>query len=292
MDSGLAAYETALRAHFTPGKESAAAARGARASGRLRAGMGGVSRAPAISLDLDHWWPAASPFEVIVGAILVQNTAWSNAAQAIAALRGAKRLSLAGIRELSEAELGELIRSSGFWRQKARRLRGFVTWLDAAHGGRLDRLFAQPTAAAREQLLALEGIGEETADTILLFAGDHARFVMDAYTRRVLVRHQLPAERAWVEAAVPSVHGRNAARHYRHLHALLVETAKRYCRKRAPDCGACPLAPLLPAGAYPPQAKRHAQPRLGAMGPPSRGEHKRDARPRRANPRARPRAHQ
>lgn len=212
MGSGLAAYEQALHAHF------------------------------ASRLDLDHWWAASSRLEVIVGAILVQNTAWGNVEKAIAALRGAKRLSLAGLRALSEAELGELIRSSGFWRQKARRLRGFVLWLEATHGGSLDRLFAQPTAVVRAQLLELEGIGEETADAILLFAGSHPSFVMDAYTRRILTRHQLPTERTWVEAEFPP-----EARRYRHLHGLLVETAKRYCRKRAPDCRGCPLESLLPA---------------------------------------------
>lgn len=195
----------------------------------------------ASGLDLDHWWPAATPFEVIVGAILVQNTAWGNVEKAMAALRGAKRLSLAGIRALSAEELGPLIRSSGFWRQKARRLRGFVGWLDAAHGGSLDRLFAQPTARARAQLLALEGIGEETADAILLFAGGHASFVMDAYTRRIFERHHLPFERAWIERELG-----HDARRFRHAHALMVETAKRYCRKQTPECGQCPLGELLP----------------------------------------------
>jgi len=194
--------------------------------------------------DWDRWWPARSRFEVIAGAMLVQNTNWSNVVKALGVLRAAGRLSPAGVRELSEAELGRLIRSSGCWRQKAKRLKGFVTWLDGAHGGSLGRLFAQPTAVAREQLLSLHGIGEETADAILLFAGGHPSFVMDAYTRRILERHGLPASRAWVEAGVP-----REARVYRHLHAHLVETAKQYCRKSAPDCHLCPLQPLLVARA-------------------------------------------
>jgi endonuclease-3 related protein len=211
MEARLTAHESALIDHFASG------------------------------LDLDHWWPAATRFEVIVGAFLVQNTGWSNVEKAIAELRGAKRLSLAGIRELSEEELGALIRSSGFWRQKARRLLGFVRWLDEVHGGSLDRLFSLPAAQARAQLLALEGIGEETADAILLFAGGHPSFVVDAYTRRIFTRHHLPLDRAGIERAL----GHDATR-FRHLHAVLVETAKRYCRKQAPDCGRCPLGGLLP----------------------------------------------
>jgi len=175
MASELERYFEALRAHFVPG------------------------------LDLDTWWPAAGRFEIIVGAILVQNTAWTNVAKAIASLRSAGRLSVAGIRDLGEAELGALIRSSGCWRQKAKRLAGFVAWLDRTYGGDLDRLFAQPTPRLRAELLELHGIGEETADAILLFAGRQPSFVLDAYTRRILERHQLPAQRAWIEASLRPV---------------------------------------------------------------------------------------
>jgi len=192
--------------------------------------------------DPDTWWPARSRFEVIAGAILVQNTAWTNVTRALASLRAAGRLSLSGIRGLDEAELGLLIRSAGCWRQKARRLRGFVLWLDACHQGSLRRMFAQPTSRLRTQLLALDGIGEETADAILLFAGNHPSFVLDAYTRRILQRHHLPADRAALEAALPP-----QPRLYRHLHALFVEAAKRYCRKLQPDCARCPLRPFLPS---------------------------------------------
>ncbi|MGH9476609.1 MAG: endonuclease III domain-containing protein [Terriglobales bacterium] len=189
-------------------------------------------------LDLERWWPAHSRFEMIAGALLVQNTRWTNVVLALAALKGSGKLSLAGVRGLSEAELGRLIRSSGAWRQKARRLKGFVAWLDATHGGSLHRLFSQPTAEARRQLLALEGFGPETTDAVLVFAGRHARFIVDAYTRRIFGRHRL-ALAAATAAALP-------ARQCRDLHALLVETAKRYCRKHHPDCGHCPLQPLLP----------------------------------------------
>src|SRR5690348_8636085 len=137
---------------------------------------------------LDHWWPGRTRFEVIASAILVQNTAWTNAQRALAELRRTGKLSLAGVRGTGEAELGALVRSSGCWRQKARCLKTFVDWLDQCHGGSLARLFAQPTHVARGQLLALHGIGEETADAILLFAGGHPVLVWDAYTRRILAR--------------------------------------------------------------------------------------------------------
>ncbi|MGH9481362.1 MAG: endonuclease III domain-containing protein, partial [Terriglobales bacterium] len=161
-------------------------------------------------LDLDRWWPGRSRWEVIVGAILVQNTAWTNVAKAIATLRAARRLSRARLGGLTEAELGALIRSSGFWRQKSRCLRGFALWLSNAHRGSLRRLFAQPTFEVRRQLLALPGIGPETADAILLFAGGHPSFILDNYTRRIFQRHRLPAERAWIEAALPPASGARA----------------------------------------------------------------------------------
>ncbi|TAN22083.1 MAG: endonuclease III domain-containing protein [Acidobacteria bacterium] len=202
-----AAYERAMRAHFA-------------------------------ALDLDHWWPARSQFEMIAGALLVQNTNWANVQMALSSLSTAGKLSLAGVRSLSEAELGRLIRSAGTWRQKARRLRGFVLWLDRTHRGSLQQLFTQPTERARQQLLALEGIGEETADAILTFAGGRARFINDAYTRRIFARHGLT-----IDAARQTITEPRACRDW---HALLVETAKRYCRKQMPDCAACPLGGLLP----------------------------------------------
>ena len=137
-----------------------------------------------------HWWPAETPFEVIVGAILTQNTSWTNVERALASLRAARRLSVAGIREAPLPKLEELIRSSGYFRQKARRLKNFVAFLDARYGGSLERMFATPTKQLRAELLELNGIGPETADSILLYAGNHAIFVVDAYTRRILERHE------------------------------------------------------------------------------------------------------
>src|SRR5271166_2540561 len=137
-----------------------------------------------------HWWPAETPFEVIVGAILNQNTSWTNVGRALASLRSAGRLSVEGIREVSLPKLEKLIRSSGYFRQKARRLKNFVAFLDARYAASLERMFATPTEELRLELLALNGVGPETADSILLYAGNHAVFVVDAYTRRILERHE------------------------------------------------------------------------------------------------------
>jgi endonuclease-3 related protein len=136
-----------------------------------------------------HWWPADTRFEVIVGAYLTQNTAWTNVERALTSLRAAHVLSVAGIRRVRLSALERLVRPSGYFRQKARRLKTFVKFLDEKYGGSLNRLFAQPTNKLREELLSLNGIGPETADSILLYSGNHPVFVVDAYTRRMLDRH-------------------------------------------------------------------------------------------------------
>ncbi|MGP8093441.1 MAG: endonuclease III domain-containing protein, partial [Candidatus Sulfotelmatobacter sp.] len=145
---------------------------------------------------VQHWWPADTNFEVIVGAYLTQNTAWTNVERALANLRVAGVLSVNGIREIPLARLQRLIRPSGYFRQKARRLKTFVTFLDKEYGGCLDRLFSQKTDKLREELLSLNGVGPETADSILLYAGNHPVFVVDAYTRRILARHEIVPEKA------------------------------------------------------------------------------------------------
>jgi len=146
-----------------------------------------------------HWWPAESSFEVIVGAYLTQNTSWTNVERALTSLRQARVLSVRGIRRTPLSKLEKLIRSAGYFRQKAQRLKGFVRFLDRRYAGSLSRMFAEPTAKLREELLALNGIGPETADSILLYAGNHPVFVVDAYTRRILERHELVEDRASYE---------------------------------------------------------------------------------------------
>jgi endonuclease-3 related protein len=138
-----------------------------------------------------HWWPAQSRFEMIVGAYLTQNTSWANVEKALGNLRKARLLTISGIRRTPRRKLEQLIRPAGYFRQKAQRLKTFVSFLDARYGGSFERMFAQPTAKLRDELLALNGVGPETADSILLYAGNHPVFVVDAYTRRILERHQI-----------------------------------------------------------------------------------------------------
>jgi endonuclease-3 related protein len=143
------------------------------------------------ALGPQHWWPASSAFEVIVGAILTQNTAWTNVEKAIANLRAAGVLSVRGIRNISTEEIERMVRPSGYFRQKAKRLKDFVDWLDCRYRGSVQAMLATKTAELRNELLGLNGIGPETADSILLYAGQHEIFVVDAYTRRIFERHGL-----------------------------------------------------------------------------------------------------
>jgi endonuclease-3 related protein len=133
---------------------------------------------------------------VIVGAYLTQNTAWTNVELALSNLRAAQVLSVEGIRRIRLTRLERLVRSSGYFRQKARRLKTFTAFLDSKYNGSLDELFAQPTDKLREELLNLNGVGPETADSILLYAGNHPVFVVDAYTRRILDRHNILTKKA------------------------------------------------------------------------------------------------
>jgi endonuclease III related protein len=194
-----------------------------------------------------HWWPGRTPFEIIVGAVLVQNTSWVNAARAIANLRKAKLLTPSAIESVPQPKLARLIRSSGYFRQKARKLKAFVAFLRKGHRGSLAAMFRTPTATLRQQLLAVHGIGPETADSILLYAGNRPVFVVDAYTRRILQRHGLAAGkesyeeiRRLVEKSLP-----NDPQLFNEFHALIVHTGKNFCRSRAPLCSQCALRPLL-----------------------------------------------
>ena len=143
-----------------------------------------------------HWWPAQSRFEVIVGAYLTQNTSWTNVEKALGNLRRARLLTIKGIRCTPQVELERCLRPAGYFRQKAQRLKTFVRFLDTRYGGSLARMFARPTAELRGELLALNGVGPETADSILLYAGNHPVFVVDAYTRRILERHEMVSSTA------------------------------------------------------------------------------------------------
>jgi endonuclease-3 related protein len=231
-----------------------------------------------------HWWPAQSRFEMIVGAYLTQNTSWTNVEKALAKLRDARLLSIDGIRRTRQARLARLIRSSGYFRQKAQRLKVFVEFLDQRYGGSLTKMFGRPTADLREELLALNGVGPETADSILLYAGNHPIFVVDAYTRRILERHEIVSPKATYDEVrllceqalsetVPPVKSANEtidatpqrplgtshrpsrvstavrtplAQTFNEMHGLIVGVGKNYCLKSQPRCEQCPLQPFLP----------------------------------------------
>lgn len=195
-----------------------------------------------------RWWPARTPFEVIVGAILTQNTSWGNVERAIANLRSAQMLTPSAIAAARTARLAALVRPSGYFRQKAKKLKAFVRFLQREYSGSLKRMFGRPTEILREKLLSVHGIGPETADAILLYAGKHAVFVVDAYTHRIFGRHgitngepQYENVRALVEAALP-----RDPQLFNEFHALVVNTGKNWCRKKEPRCGECPLGSLLP----------------------------------------------
>jgi len=143
-----------------------------------------------------HWWPGDSPLEVIVGAILTQNTAWKNVEKAIAALRRHALLSVAALVEIPECELAGLIRPSGYYNVKSRRLKAFLVFLRDEFRGSLDVMFSEDVPMLRQKLLGIKGIGAETADSILLYAGGKPVFVVDAYTRRILSRHGIVAAQA------------------------------------------------------------------------------------------------
>lgn len=223
-----------------------------------------------------HWWPAQSRVEVIAGAYLTQNTSWKNVELALANLRRAGALNPSKIAKLPLASLEQLVKPAGYFRQKALRLKQFVEFLSDRYGGSLARMFAEPTEKLRIELLALNGIGPETADAILLYAGGHPVFVVDSYTRRLLLRHRLIetsasyeeiralAERALAEAKLddvrsgisPMAHKPSrvsraarapAARCYSDMHGLIVVAGKLHCHKGVPNCTGCPLRPFLPA---------------------------------------------
>jgi endonuclease-3 related protein len=189
-----------------------------------------------------HWWPGESPLEVMVGAVLVQNTSWRNVERAIANLRDADLMEPRTLYSLAESELAELIRPAGYFQVKARRLHNLLRLVVDEYDGSLEAMFRTDVSTLRNELLGVSGIGPETADAILLYAAGRPVFVADAYARRVLVRHRLlpraagyEQARAFLEAHLPSDPAL-----FNEFHALLVAAAKSHCRT-APRCQTCPL---------------------------------------------------
>jgi endonuclease-3 related protein len=167
---------------------------------------------------------------------------------AVKRLRKARMLTLAKLSGASQAELESLIRPAGFYRQKAFAIRNFIDWLNVNYNGSLKRMFAVPASALREELLKRQGLGPETVDAILLYAGRQPFFVADAYTRRILSRHELLPDDAGYSGAQQYLHRNLPADQalFNEFHALLVQVGKRYCQKAAPRCDKCPLQEFLP----------------------------------------------
>lgn len=196
-----------------------------------------------------HWWPAETPFEVVVGAILTQAAAWGNVEKAIGNLTAAGALSPQGLLRLPEEELARLIYPAGYYNAKARKLKAFVQMLWAEFAGDLAALFALPEGQLRARLLATHGIGPETADSIILYAAGKPAFVVDAYMRRIFRRIGVGPEgdgyEAWREFFQRQLPADPAL--YNEYHALLVRHGKETCR-REPRCRACPLLQLCATG--------------------------------------------
>lgn len=245
-DGDRAATGRASRQRFIRSRPGAVTGRARNAPDLDAATVRDMARRLEGAFGPQGWWPAETPFEVIVGAVLTQNANWKNVEQAIANLRRAGALTPRRLLALAPAKLQKLIRPAGYFRVKEKRLRSAVEWFSRRARGRPARLAATPTGELREELLSVHGVGPETADSILLYAFGRPVFVVDAYTRRVLERHGLlrgqgsetyDLVRGSFERAI---RGRNRVERLNELHAQIVELAKRYCRVRR-SCEGCPL---------------------------------------------------
>ena len=196
-----------------------------------------------------RWWPAESPFECAVGAILTQNTNWTNVEKAIDNLKCAGTLSVESIDRMPQTNLAGLIRPSGYFNQKARRLKILSRFIMEKYGGDIGALLKERADKLRDILLSIEGIGPETADSIALYAAGKPLFVVDAYTKRITTRHGLTEKSASYDET-RNLFMENLPRKaalFNEYHALVVRTAKEFCHKREPECEICPLKSDLPA---------------------------------------------
>jgi len=198
-------------------------------------------------LGRQNWWPARTRLEVILGAILVQNTTWQNAVGGLRNLRIQGLLTLARLKMASQEEIETCIRPAGFFRQKALTIKNFLDWLEVACHGSLRCLFGLPPDITRARLLEIKGLGPETVDAIMLYAGGHPFFVADSYTRRVLARHQMVHHGANYKEVQGFLHRYLPPEPdlFNEYHALLVEVGKSYCKRPAPLCLDCPLQSFL-----------------------------------------------
>jgi len=191
--------------------------------------------------DLD-WWPGETPLEISVGAILTQNTAWTNVEKAIGQLKQARALSVVALGRMSHRRLARLIKSSGYFNVKAKRLKNFISFVEGRYRGSLTKLLRQRSHRLRAELLSVNGIGPETADSIVLYAAEKPIFVIDAYTKRIFSRHGvLPFEKSYDDfQTLFTKHLPSDVPLYNQYHAMFVKTGNQFCRSK-PRCAACPL---------------------------------------------------
>lgn len=190
-----------------------------------------------------HWWPADTHFEVMVGAILTQNTNWLNVEKAISNLKKHKLLQPHKLYKLSHRRLASLIRPAGYYNIKAKRLKNFLKFFIKYYNGNVNKILRQATPSLRQQLLSVNGIGPETADSILLYALNRPIFVVDAYTKRILLRHHFTGEDAGYDK-IQNLFMKNlqsGVKLFNEYHALLVKLGKEFCLKNKPKCDICPL---------------------------------------------------
>lgn len=190
-----------------------------------------------------NWWPGETPFEIMVGAVLTQNTNWANVEKAITNLKERGFLEFSGLYAASLEELADCVRPSGYYNIKARRLHNLLQMIAEQYEGELDNLLADSTHSARSNLLTVKGVGPETADAILLYCGRHPVFVVDAYTHRVFSRHGLVPEECDYKELQDAFTARLPQdwRLYNEYHALIVMVGKEFCKKTTPLCEHCPL---------------------------------------------------
>lgn len=202
-----------------------------------------------------HWWPGETPFEVMVGAVLTQSTNWRNVEKAIANLNGSGVLDIRSLAELPLDRIAPLVRPSGYYNVKAKKLKALCHWLMEGFGGSLDNLFALEAVVLRQELLQVYGVGEETADSIILYAAAKPVFVIDAYTRRIMGRLKLgPADGSYGELQSYFMGNlRHESVFFNEFHALFVRHGKEVCRKTGPRCAECCLARIC---ARQPEANR------------------------------------
>ncbi|HNR66366.1 MAG TPA: endonuclease III domain-containing protein [Atribacterota bacterium] len=194
-----------------------------------------------------HWWPGESSLEIMVGAILTQNTNWQNVSKAIEKMKEEGLLEVTALFHMDEKSLGKIIKSCGYYNLKARRLKNFINFFYRNYGGSVERLFSVDWKILREELLKINGIGPETADSILLYAGNKPIFVVDAYTRRIFHRHNYFSFKASYQEIQHffMVHLPQDHSVYNEFHAQLVMLGKDFCNKNNPLCSQCPLSPFL-----------------------------------------------